>query len=79
MLFPLLILLFTAWLVWLAKQRKDDEEQVDDVQVKLQGSVDVLLWAELVLPTTHQHLRVVHQELSNINQVTWISQNPSTL
>ena len=58
----------TVLVVATANQWQYEDEQVDNVQVKLQGSVNVLFWGQLVLPAAHQHLRVVHQELERITK-----------
>lgn len=52
-------------LVGLAKQRQDNEEQVHHINVQLQGTVHVLLWAQLMFASTNNHLGVVDQELKN--------------
>lgn len=45
------------------KDRENDEEEIDNIDVELQGSVHIFLGAHLVLPPTHNHLRVIDQEL----------------
>jgi len=58
-----------APLVPVANQRQDEEEEVDDVQVEVEGCEDVLLRREgvLMLPSHHQ-LRVKHQILQQMFQ-----------
>ena len=52
-------------LIWFAEEREEYEEQVDDINVDLQGAVDVFLGIQLVFPPAHHHLGVIHQELKN--------------
>ena len=51
-----------SWSLWTSKDLQEVEEQVDDVQVEVEGGKDVLLRAEavLVLPP-HHDLSVVDQ------------------
>lgn len=39
---------------------KDEEEDVNDVDIEGQGSIDVLLWADGQLPIPDEELSVVH-------------------
>jgi len=50
-----------------ADEAEDNEEDVDDVQVELQGSKDVFLRAELVAAflSTDDHLSVKDEELKH--------------
>lgn len=44
-------------------QLQHEGEDVDDVSVDLQGTRDVVLWADGVFPVAQNQLRVVRQEL----------------
>lgn len=55
----------TLLLVAFSKKGENDKEQVDDVNVDLEGAVDVLLWVQLMLLTPHHHLGVIDEELEN--------------
>ena len=50
-------------LVALAHEGEEEDEDVDDIDVQLEGAVDVLLGGQLVLLAPHDHLGVVDQEL----------------
>ena len=58
-------------LIWFAEEREEYEEQVDDINVDLQGAVDVFLGVQLVFPPAHHHLRVIHQELKNSDKILY--------
>lgn len=49
---------------------EEEGEDVDDVEVELDGAGDVILLAHLVLPAAHNLLRVVRQELSTTTKYT---------
>lgn len=53
-------------LITFAHQRQQEQEDVDNVNVQLKGTIDVLLWGQLNLPSTHDHLCVIDQELKQI-------------
>lgn len=60
-----MILRLISELVFTPKAGEDNKEQVDDVEVQLHGSQDVLFGAYWVLPalSSHNPLRIEHQEL----------------
>ena len=45
------------------EEGEDNDKEVYDIQVELEGGEDVFLFAQLVLATSNQHLCVVRQEL----------------
>lgn len=47
----------------LAHEAQDDDEDVDDIDVQLQGSINVLLRGNLVLAAAHNLLGVIDEEL----------------
>ena len=55
----------TLLLVAFSKKGENDKEEVDNVNVDLEGAVDVLLWVQLMLLTPHHHLGVIDEELEN--------------
>ena len=56
--------------IFAAKESKNDDKDVDNVKVKLQGSKDVFLLTQLMLLATNQHLCVVGKELKTTKQVS---------
>lgn len=48
---------------------KDEEEDVNDVDVEGKGSIDVLLWADGQLPIPDEELSVVHQKLKEDRKI----------
>lgn len=55
----------TLLLVAFSKKGENDKEQVDNVDIDLEGAVDVLLWVQLMLLTPYHHLGVIDEELEN--------------
>ena len=46
-----------------AKELEEEGEDVDDVQINIEGSKDVFLWVQRVPTIPHQHLGIKCQEL----------------
>lgn len=46
-----------------AKELEEEGEDVDDVQIDIEGSEDIFLWAQRVPTIPHQHLGIKCQEL----------------
>lgn len=69
--------LFKYCLVALSKNGKNDKEKIDDVNVDLEGTVNVLLWVQFMLLSPNNHLCVIDEELQindkNINNSNKIS------
>lgn len=47
----------------ISKQTHDDHEYHDNIQIQLECSEDVFLFAQLVFPPTDQHLSIVRKVL----------------
>lgn len=51
------------------EQTKQNEEELYDVEVEVEGRVDVLLRTQLVVLASHQHLSVKYQHLPQQNNL----------